>query len=167
MRSDGRIDDRSFWLSYVSPLPTPLVIPLVYPRMIAIHDLDEKVCNFPICGIISFLTICLSQFFVLEYQELEDSIIPASVPLSSHYISDEGIYLLENGVDCLIYVGHSVQQNILKQFFGISSVEEISNQVFFHHLMIKYSFLDMYIILLKSSFISHRDLEACMSNFLL
>lgn len=102
LRSDGRIDDRSFWLSYVSPLPTPLVIPLVYPRMIAIHDLDE--------------------------QELEDSNIPATVPLSSHYISDDGIYLLENGVDCLINVGHCVQQNILKQFFGISSVEEISNQ---------------------------------------
>lgn len=102
LRSDGRIDDRSFWINYVSPLPTPLVMPLVYPRMIAIHDLDEK--------------------------ELEDSIIPDIVPLSSEQISDEGIYLLENGVDCLIYMGNSVRQNVLEQFFGISSVEEISNQ---------------------------------------
>ncbi|KAI3455105.1 hypothetical protein Pfo_011768 [Paulownia fortunei] len=102
LRSDGRIDDRSFWMNYVSPLPTPLVIPLVYPRMIAIHDLDEK--------------------------ELDDSIIPTPIPLSSEHISDEGIYLLENGEDCLIYVGNSVQQNVLQQFFGFSSVEEISNQ---------------------------------------
>ncbi|KAK6148011.1 hypothetical protein DH2020_018923 [Rehmannia glutinosa] len=102
LRSDGRIDDRSFWMNYVSPLPTPLVIPLVYPRMIAIHDLDEK--------------------------ELDDSIIPAPIPLSSEHISDEGIYLLENGEDCLIYVGNSVQQNVLQQLFGFSSVEEISNQ---------------------------------------
>ncbi|KAL0425234.1 UNVERIFIED_CONTAM: protein transport protein Sec24-like [Sesamum radiatum] len=42
LRSEGRIDDRSFWINHVSPLPTPLIIPLVYPRMIAIHDLDEK-----------------------------------------------------------------------------------------------------------------------------
>ncbi|KAG6404126.1 hypothetical protein SASPL_136366 [Salvia splendens] len=102
LSSDGRIDERSFWLNYISPLPTPSVIPLIYPRMIAIHDLDEK--------------------------ESEDSIIPAIIPLSSIHISDEGIYLLENGIDCLVYVGASVQQNILTQLFGISSVEEISNQ---------------------------------------
>ncbi|KAG8388134.1 hypothetical protein BUALT_Bualt02G0094300 [Buddleja alternifolia] len=102
LRSDGRIDDRSFWINYVLPLPTPLVIPLVYPRMIAIHDLDEK--------------------------ELDDSIIPTPIPLSTEHITDEGIYLLENGEDCLIYVGNSVQPNILQQLFGISSVEEISNQ---------------------------------------
>lgn len=41
--SDGRIDDRSFWINYVSNLSTPLTIPLVYLRMRAIHNLDEKV----------------------------------------------------------------------------------------------------------------------------
>lgn len=55
LRSDGRIDDRSFWINYVSPLPTPLVIPLVYPRMIAIHDLDEKVYIY----INFFLYVCV------------------------------------------------------------------------------------------------------------
>lgn len=54
LRSDGRIDDISFWINYVSSLPIPGVIPLVYPRMIAIHDLDEKVCNLPIYAIILF-----------------------------------------------------------------------------------------------------------------
>ncbi|KVI01183.1 Sec23/Sec24 beta-sandwich, partial [Cynara cardunculus var. scolymus] len=42
LRSDGRIDDRSFWISYVFPLSTQLTIPLVYPRMISIHDLNSK-----------------------------------------------------------------------------------------------------------------------------
>ncbi|KAL0290379.1 UNVERIFIED_CONTAM: protein transport protein Sec24-like CEF [Sesamum calycinum] len=102
LRSEGRIDDRSFWINHVSPLPTPLIIPLVYPRMIAIHDLDEK--------------------------ELDDSTIPSPIPLSSEHITDEGIYLLENGEDCLICVGNSVQSSSLQQLFGISSVEEISSQ---------------------------------------
>ncbi|KAL7114466.1 hypothetical protein ACP275_04G122500 [Erythranthe tilingii] len=103
LRSDGRIDDRSFWISNVSPLPTHSVIPLVFPRMIAIHDLDDK-------------------------DESDDSIIPSHIPLSSEHITDEGIYLLENGEDCLIYVGNSAQPNILQQLFGVSSLEEISNQ---------------------------------------
>ncbi|XP_047940906.1 protein transport protein Sec24-like At4g32640 isoform X2 [Salvia hispanica] len=102
LRPDGRIDDRSVWINYVSPLPTPLVIPLVYPRMIALHDLNEK--------------------------ELDDSIIPVPIPLSSEHIATEGIYLLENGVDCLIYLGDNVQPNILQQMFGISSLEDIPNQ---------------------------------------
>lgn len=67
---------------------------------------------------------------MLNSQELDDSIVPTSIPLSSEHIAGEGIYLLENGVDCLIYVGDSVKPNILQQLFGISSVEEISNQVF-------------------------------------
>ncbi|GFP82423.1 protein transport protein sec24-like cef [Phtheirospermum japonicum] len=95
LRSDVKIDDRSYWINHISPLPTPLVIPLVYPRMIAIHDLDEK--------------------------EQDDSIIPTPIPLNSEHLSDEGIYLLENGEDCLIYVGNSVQPNILQKLFGISS----------------------------------------------
>ncbi|CAI9754037.1 unnamed protein product [Fraxinus pennsylvanica] len=102
LRADGRVDDRSFWINYVSPLSTPLAIPLVYPRMITIHDLDEK--------------------------DLDDSPIPSPVPLSSEDISDEGIYLLENGEDCLIYVGNSASPDILQQLFGISSIEEIPNQ---------------------------------------
>ncbi|KZV15101.1 protein transport protein Sec24-like [Dorcoceras hygrometricum] len=104
LRSDGRIDDMSFWINYVSPLPTPLVIPLVYPRMIGIHDLDEK------------------------DSESNDSIIPTSIPLSSQNVVDEGVYLLENGIECLIYAGESVQPNILQKLFSISSVAEISNQ---------------------------------------
>lgn len=66
---------------------------------------------------------------MLNSQELDDSIIPVPIPLSSEHIAIDGIYLLENGVDCLIYIGDNVQSNILEQLFGISSVEEISNQV--------------------------------------
>ncbi|GAV90421.1 Gelsolin domain-containing protein/zf-Sec23_Sec24 domain-containing protein/Sec23_trunk domain-containing protein/Sec23_helical domain-containing protein/Sec23_BS domain-containing protein [Cephalotus follicularis] len=102
LRTDGRIDDRSFWINYVSSLPTPLVIPLVYPRMVAIHDLDPN--------------------------EEDGSLLPAALPLSSENVSDEGIYLLENGVDAFIYIGNSVDSDILGQLFGISSVDEIPTQ---------------------------------------
>ena len=43
LRTEGKIDERSFWINYVSSISAPLAIPLVYPRMMAIHDLDSKV----------------------------------------------------------------------------------------------------------------------------
>ena len=70
-----------------------------------------------------------THFVILFSQELDDSIIPVPIPLSSEHIAIDGIYLLENGVDCLIYVGEDVQPKILQQMFGISSTEEIPNQV--------------------------------------
>jgi protein transport protein SEC24 len=53
------------------------------------------------------------------------------IPLSSEHVNDDGIYLLENGEDCLIYIGNSVDSNILQQLFGISSPNEIPTQVLF------------------------------------
>ncbi|PON36117.1 Zinc finger, FYVE/PHD-type [Parasponia andersonii] len=102
LRTDGRIDDRSFWINYVSSLSTPLAIPLVYPRMIAVHELDFK--------------------------EGDESVLPAFIPLSSEHVDDNGIYLLENGQDCLIYIGNTADSTLLKQLFGISSADEVPTQ---------------------------------------
>ncbi|KAL2929877.1 hypothetical protein RDABS01_035287, partial [Bienertia sinuspersici] len=102
LRSDGRIDDRSFWTTYASSLSTSLAVPLVYPRMFSVHDLGFK--------------------------EMDGSAIPPSIPLSSEHVNDEGIYFLENGDDALVYVGSSVDPNILQSLFGTTSVDEIPVQ---------------------------------------
>ncbi|KAJ4952663.1 hypothetical protein NE237_029495 [Protea cynaroides] len=102
LRTDKRIDDRSYWISRVSSISTPFVVPFVCPRLIAIHDLIS--------------------------QETDGSLIPPSKPLYNENITEDGIFLLENGEDCLIYVGNSVNSDILKQIFGISSVDEIPAQ---------------------------------------
>ncbi|XP_050235388.1 protein transport protein SEC24 C-like [Mercurialis annua] len=101
LRTDGKIDDRSFWINHISSLSTPLAIPLVYPRMVPIHD---------------------------NSKEIGESTVPTSIPLSSEQIKDDGIYLLENGEDALIYVGNMVDPDILKQLFGVSLADEISTQ---------------------------------------
>jgi protein transport protein SEC24 len=43
LRNDGRIDDRSYWVSIVSSISVFLAVPLVFPRMIALHDLTSRV----------------------------------------------------------------------------------------------------------------------------
>ncbi|KAK8620249.1 hypothetical protein V6N13_066730 [Hibiscus sabdariffa] len=104
LQTDGRIDDRSFWINYVPHITIPSAVCLVVPRMIAVHNLD------------------------LQKPEDIGSFTPPILPLSSEYVSEEGIYLLENGIDGLIYIGSLVDSNILQQLFGFSSVEETPTQ---------------------------------------
>ncbi|XP_048440909.1 protein transport protein Sec24-like At4g32640 [Pyrus x bretschneideri] len=101
LRAAGKLDERSYWINYVSSVSTPLAIALVYPPMVAIHDFISQT---------------------------DGSIVPPAIPLSSEHINDEGIYLLENGEDCPIYIGSSVDPDILNKLFGISSVDEIPAQ---------------------------------------
>lgn len=56
-------------------------------------------------------------------------IIPSTLPLSSEHVTNNGIYLLENGEDALIYVGNSVDVEILQNVFGVSTVGAIPSQV--------------------------------------
>ncbi|KAF8377055.1 hypothetical protein HHK36_030427 [Tetracentron sinense] len=102
LQTGGRLDDRSYWISHVTSLSTPLAVPLVYPRMMAINDLISK--------------------------EADGSLIPSTIPLSSEHITDDGIFLLENGEDGLIYIGNMVNPDILQKIFGISFVNEIPTQ---------------------------------------
>ncbi|PPS06533.1 hypothetical protein GOBAR_AA14116 [Gossypium barbadense] len=113
LRNDGRIDDRSFWFNYVSSLSTPLAVPLVYPRMFAIHNLSTK--------------------------EGDESVLPPIIPLSSEHVCDDGIYFLENGEDALIYFGSSVDSSILQQLFGFTSVDEAPTQQYDNPLSKKFN----------------------------
>uniref|UniRef100_A0A2N9GHC6 Gelsolin-like domain-containing protein n=1 Tax=Fagus sylvatica TaxID=28930 RepID=A0A2N9GHC6_FAGSY len=79
-----------------------LVQPIGDLRMVAIHNLGSK--------------------------EDDESLVPPVIPLSSEHVSGEGIYLLENGEDCLIYIGNMVDSNILQQLLGISPVDEFPTQ---------------------------------------
>ncbi|CAN6333808.1 unnamed protein product [Urochloa humidicola] len=103
LRNDGRLDDRSYWVSVVSSISVLLAIPLVFPRMIALHDLTSR--------------------------DDDDSLIPSPLTLNSENIHDDGVYLLENGEDGFIYVGNSVNPVILEQIFGVSSLAGVPNQL--------------------------------------
>ncbi|KAM0860659.1 hypothetical protein ACQ4PT_046397 [Festuca glaucescens] len=103
LRNDGRIDDRSYWVSIVSSISVFLAVPLVFPRMIALHDLMSR--------------------------DDEDSLIPNHLTLNSENIQDDGIYLLENGEDGFMYVGNAVNTATLEQIFGLSSLAGVPNQL--------------------------------------
>lgn len=66
---------------------------------------------------------------MLTLQENNDPILSSILPLSSANLNDDGIYLLENGEDCLFYVGNMVNSEILQQIFGVTSVDGLPTQV--------------------------------------
>ncbi|KAM3255366.1 hypothetical protein ACQJBY_048591 [Aegilops geniculata] len=101
LRNDGRLDDRSYWVSIVSSVSVSLAVPLVFPRMIALHDLTSR--------------------------DDEDPLIPNPLTLNSENIQDNGIYLLENGEDGFIHVGNAVNPATLEQIFGFSSLAGAPN----------------------------------------
>lgn len=69
LRNDGRIDDRSIWFNYVSSLSTPLAVPLVYPRMFAIHNLNTKV-NIPSFTAQSISTMLTDSLCLFDRKEM-------------------------------------------------------------------------------------------------
>nr|KJB59286.1 hypothetical protein B456_009G247300 [Gossypium raimondii] len=71
----------------------------------------------------------LCRQFMLAGQDGDESVLPPTVPLSSEHVCDDGIYLLENGEDALIYFGSSVDSSILQQLFGFTSVDEVPTQI--------------------------------------
>ncbi|KAJ0988877.1 hypothetical protein J5N97_007233 [Dioscorea zingiberensis] len=110
LRNDGRLDDRSYWVCHALSLNISLAIPLVYPRMIAVHDLTSKDDDD-------------------DDDEDKKALIFPTIPLSSEHVNDDGIYLLENGEDGLIYVGSTVSPDILQQIFGVSTVDALPTQL--------------------------------------
>ncbi|GJN25091.1 hypothetical protein PR202_gb12878 [Eleusine coracana subsp. coracana] len=102
LRNDCRLDDRSYWASLVSSISVVLAVPLVFPRLIPIHDLTTR--------------------------DDGDSLVPSPLMLNSENVHEDGIYLLENGEDGLIYVGNML---VLEQFDNKLSrkVNEVVNEI--------------------------------------
>lgn len=87
-------------------LPLYILVMLIYPRMMAVHTLFSE--------------------------EADGSLTTPIIPLTSEHITEDGIFLLENGEDALIYIGDRVNSYILDQLFGIS-LTRFSPQVVFVH----------------------------------
>lgn len=77
------------------------------------------------CLLYSFPMIFLS----LIYQDNEETVVPSPIPLTSEDLRDDGVYFLENGDDGLIYVGESVNSDILMKLFNVPSAADIPSQV--------------------------------------
>ena len=59
---------------------------------------------------------------VLEHGE----VLPACIRLSREHLSREGIYLMNNGNTLTLYIGDSVDSNVLKEIFGVTQLNAVN-----------------------------------------
>lgn len=84
------------------------IVNLLYPRMLAIHDLTEDV-GFP--GPNNRLKL------------------PRFMRLSYSYMVAEGAYLLSNGELALLWFGGAVSPQILDDLYGVDSLDQIDTRI--------------------------------------
>lgn len=58
-------------------------------------------------------------------EDLGGAILPPTLSLSSENLEHDGIYLLENGEDALLYVNLQASREVLHQLFGVQSIDEL------------------------------------------
>lgn len=57
--------------------------------------------------------------------DLGGAILPPTLSLSSENLEHDGIYLLENGEDAMLYVNTQASREVLHQLFGVHSIDEL------------------------------------------
>lgn len=68
----------------------------------------------------------LCSFYPTKVQEdLGGAILPPTLSLSSENLEHDGIYLLENGEDAMLYVNSQASREVLYQLFGVHSIDEL------------------------------------------
>lgn len=94
--SEMSSDDRSWLMRTVMSMDQAASVPYFYPRLFALHDLKE-----------------------------ESSGLPAVIRCSADRMSENGVYLLENGISLFLWIGLQVDPNWLHQVFGVQTIGQV------------------------------------------
>lgn len=65
---------------------------------------------------------------LLDHEE----ILPAAIRLSRENMSREGMYLWNNGHQLLLYIGDSVDSQLLNSIFGVNQLNAVSHNIVPH-----------------------------------
>ena len=91
-------DERSNTIYQLLSMPFDNVMKFFYPKMYPLHDLNQIV------------------------MEKDDSVkLPQTLPLTLNSIKDSGIYLLDNGMACYIWIGRGISPQWLVDVFGLQN----------------------------------------------
>jgi len=94
--SDMGCDDRAFSMSSLMSMDVLSTVIYFYPRLIPLHDVHP-----------------------------DDTYVPTQIRCTMEKIKDEGVYLLENGVHMLLYVGLAASPTFIQDVFGVQTAAQI------------------------------------------
>ncbi|KAJ9084294.1 COPII coat Sec23p-Sfb3p heterodimer component [Entomophthora muscae] len=97
---DMRVQQMRAWRG----MPVTQSLPLLYPRLAAIHTMTPEVGKPDTYGRI---------------------VMPTFTRLSYPFLESEGAYLLENGHVMYLWLGRKVDSALLSALFGVSSIEQV------------------------------------------
>mmetsp|Transcript_2919 Transcript_2919/g.4880 ORF Transcript_2919/g.4880 Transcript_2919/m.4880 type:complete len:1045 (+) Transcript_2919:75-3209(+) len=91
-------DERSNTIYQILSMPFDNIMKFFYPRMYPLHDLGQ---------------------IVLENGAVTS--LPPTLPLTLNSIKDSGIYLLDNGMVCYLWIGRAISPQWLIDVFGLQN----------------------------------------------
>lgn len=119
LRSEASADDRANWLFRMLKSDPSETTPSVYPRLFPLHFILED-----------------DGFQANQKQRHDDGDQAASITdsfppfppcqwLSAEKLDGDGLYLLEDGGEMLVWVGRNYPQDRLKEVFGVDTVDQL------------------------------------------
>lgn len=94
--SDMSCDDRSYVMQFVQIMDLPTSVFYFYPRLIPIHDVNPN-----------------------------DDDIPAPIRCTMEKLSDDGAYILENGIHMFIWIGLSLAPEFTQAVFSTQCSQQV------------------------------------------
>ena len=104
--NDVAPDLRVYQWSRFENIPLPLQTACMYPRMYGLHNIEGEE------GIMDQVTGRI--------------VLPAQLPLSVDQMTQDGLYLIENGEVMLLWIGTAVSPDVLFNVFGVSAINQLN-----------------------------------------
>jgi len=101
---DVGFDLRTYLWARLETIDISLLTAYFYPRMLALHNLDDSCGNIEENGFVT---------------------LPAMLNLTSESMTQDGVYLLEDGAEIFMWLGRAVAPAFLSSVFGVSAIEQL------------------------------------------
>ena len=136
MRSDAHADDRAAWLLNGLCAPVKMCVPSVYPRNFPVHRLVDEVRVYFYLHLHLLICLFLSRMgdstdVVFCSQGADEGTVFPPLPtvtwLSAEKLEQDGIYVLEDARELLVWVGRQCPEAVLRETFGVDHVDHIQS----------------------------------------
>lgn len=97
--SDMAVDDRSFNIHFVMTMDLPTAVSYFYPKLIPIHNVKP-----------------------------DETEVPDQIRCMAEKLSEDGAYLLENGVYMFLWLGMNLSTEFIQGVFGVFRTHEVDTE---------------------------------------